>query len=335
MPLQWRRSARWAANVATRIARCAPPIFPALILALVAAPARDARAGDARAARTAPPAPVYSSQGADTCLTCHGSDATVMAIFHTKHARPADANGPFGHGGLQCEACHGPGGAHVDAKGDTSKIIAFGPKSHSTVLQQNANCLGCHQANAAHDWASSAHAASDVACTSCHRLHAAKDPVQTSAGQIEVCAGCHQAQHADLDKLSRHPLREGKMACTSCHSPLGSTAPAQLVRNTVNETCTSCHTEYRGPFLWEHQPVTEDCSNCHDAHGSSQPALLKLRPPFLCQTCHEGAGHPSVVNSPQGLPGAGASAFLLAGGCINCHSQIHGSNHPSGRAFMR
>jgi DmsE family decaheme c-type cytochrome len=220
--------------------------------------------------------------------------------------------------------------------GDTTKIIAFGPKSHSTVKQQNANCLGCHQSNAAHDWASSAHAAGDVACTSCHQLHTAKDPVQTAAGQIEVCAGCHHAEHADLDKLSRHPLREGKMACTSCHSPHGSTAPAQLVRNTVNETCTSCHAEYRGPFLWEHQPVAEDCTNCHNPHGSVQPALLKLRPPFLCQTCHEGAGHPSMVNTPQGLAGGGApSAFLLAGGCINCHSQIHGSNHPSGRAFMR
>jgi DmsE family decaheme c-type cytochrome len=278
----------------------------------------------------------YSPQGADTCLGCHASNPTVMAIFHTKHARPGDPRGPFGHGGLQCEACHGPGGAHVDAMGDTSKIVAFGPKSHSTVQQQNANCLGCHQSNAAHDWASGAHAAGDVACTSCHQLHTAKDPVQTAAGQIEVCSGCHQAEHADLDKLSRHPLREGKMACTSCHSPHGSTAPAQLVRNTVNETCTSCHAEYRGPFLWEHQPVTEDCTNCHNPHGSVQPALLKLRPPFLCQTCHEGAGHPSMLNTPQGLAGGGApSAFLLAGGCINCHSQIHGSNHPSGRAFMR
>jgi DmsE family decaheme c-type cytochrome len=130
-------------------------------------------------------------------------------------------------------------------------------------------------------------------------------------------------------------LREGKMACTSCHSPHGSTAPAQLVKNTVTETCTSCHAEFRGPFLWEHQPVAEDCGNCHDPHGSAQPALLKIRPPFLCQTCHEGVGHPSIVNTPQGLPGGSPSAYLLGGGCLNCHSQIHGSNHPSGRALMR
>ena len=37
----------------------------------------------------------------------------------------------------------------------------------------------------------------------------------------------------------------------------------------------------------------------------------------------------------QGLPGANPSAFLLGGGCLNCHSQVHGSNSPSGRAFMR
>jgi len=291
------------------------------------------------AGATGPPArsSAYSPQGADSCLGCHGGDPNVMGIFHTKHARPNDPNGPFGHGGMQCEACHGPGGAHVAAGGGPlAGMRDFGPKAATPVTRQNAACLGCHQSNAAHDWASSAHAASDVACASCHRLHSPKDPVQTATGQIEVCTGCHQAEHADLDRLSRHPLREGKMACTSCHSPHGSTAPAQLVRNTVNETCTSCHAEYRGPFLWEHQPVAEDCSNCHDAHGSAQPALLKMRPPFLCQTCHEGAGHPSMVNTPQGLPGGGApSAFLLAGGCTNCHSQIHGSNHPSGRAFMR
>ena len=308
--------------------------FATVALALLVAGAVPAFAAD-EAAAAATPAAAYSRHGADTCLGCH-DDPSVTGIFRTKHARPDDPRGPFGHGGLQCEACHGPGGAHTKAKGELAGMIDFGPKAHASAQKQNANCLLCHQSNAAHDWASSAHAASDVACASCHELHAAKDPVRTAATQIEVCAGCHEAQHSDLLKPFHHPMREGKMACTACHSPHGSTAPAQLVKNTVNETCTSCHAEYRGPFLWEHQPVTEDCGNCHDAHGSVDKALLKIRPPFLCQTCHEGAGHPSILNTPQGLPGGGMpSAYLLAGGCVNCHSQIHGSNHPSGRAFMR
>ena len=299
-------------------------------------PSTTPAAPAAEPAAAAPPAPLhYSDSGADTCLTCH-AEPNITNIFRTKHGRPNDPRSPFGHGGLQCEACHGPGGNHADGGGGPLEgMVDFGKKAQTPAVKQNAQCLTCHQANAAHDWASSAHAANDVACASCHSVHTVKDPVREASAQIEVCGSCHQAEHADLNKLSRHPLREGKMTCTSCHSPHGSTAPMQLVKNTTNETCTSCHSEKRGPFLWEHQPVAENCANCHNPHGSVQPALLKLRPPFLCQTCHEGAGHPSFVSTPQSLPGANPNAYLLAGGCTNCHSQIHGSNHPSGRAFMR
>jgi hypothetical protein len=29
------------------------------------------------------------------------------------------------------------------------------------------------------------------------------------------------------------------------------------------------------------------------------------------------------------------SQFLVGSACLNCHAQIHGSNHPSGQALMR
>jgi len=140
---------------------------------------------------------------------------------------------------------------------------------------------------------------------------------QAAARQIEVCAGCHQAEHADLDPASRHPLREGKMAVHILPPPHRSTAPAQLVRNTVNETCTSCHAEYRGPFLWEHQPVAEDWHQLHNPPVPVQPALLKLRPPFLCQTA-TGRGPPIRWSiRRKGLAGRRRpERFLLAGGCI-------------------
>ena len=53
----------------------------------------------------------YSREGADTCLSCH-EDAATLALFKGAHANPGDPNGPFGHGQLQCEACHGPSGDH-------------------------------------------------------------------------------------------------------------------------------------------------------------------------------------------------------------------------------
>src|SRR5210317_905585 len=54
----------------------------------------------------------YSRDGADTCLSCHQDDST-LALFRGAHANPTDPDGPFGHGQLQCEACHGPGGDHA------------------------------------------------------------------------------------------------------------------------------------------------------------------------------------------------------------------------------
>jgi DmsE family decaheme c-type cytochrome len=280
-------------------------------------------------------AAAYSEGGADTCLSCHDTPE-VLSLFRTKHARPTDPRSPFGHDGLQCEACHGPGAAHASlGNGEPAGIVTFKRGEKAGVAKQNAMCLGCHRAGAAHEWAASVHAAGEVSCADCHRSHAAQDPVLQGATQAATCSRCHQAQAADMLKPSHHPLREGTMTCASCHSAHGSPVQGSLVKNTLNETCTSCHAEFRGPFLWEHQPVAEDCSNCHDPHGSAQPALLKLPVSFLCQQCHQAAGHPSAALTPRGLAGAMPDPSLLAGGCLNCHSQVHGSNHPSGRALMR
>ena len=111
-----------------------------------------------------------------------------------------------------------------------------------------------------------------------------------------------------------------------------------LNKPTVNQTCFSCHAEKRGPLLWEHAPVAEDCTLCHSSHGSVRQALLTKTPPLLCQQCHSVAGHPSVRTHrcrPARRQRRSGSVFLLAGSCTNCHSQVHGSNHPAGAKLMR
>lgn len=303
------------------------------------ATARSAQATAAvgpQAPRDSPTALGYSPHGADTCLGCHKTDPKVMAIFRTVHAHPHDPHGPFGPGGLQCEACHGPGGAHVKAYGiKPAGIVVFGPGSPTPVAKQNAMCLSCHRSTVGHAWLESAHAANAVSCADCHRIHSAVDPVREPARQAAVCEKCHQAVRAAFVKPFHHPVPEGTMTCSSCHDPHGSTARAMLVKHTINETCTSCHTSLRGPFLWEHQPVSDNCDDCHNPHGSVQPALLLERPPLLCQQCHDPAGHPSIPYGPRGLPPGMPNPYLLVRGCINCHSQVHGSNSPSGRDLMR
>lgn len=280
----------------------------------------------------------YSRRGADTCLTCH-RDPLTHTIFDTKHASPADPRSPFGQGQLQCESCHGPGGNHarrVPKGEERPPVMRFGVDSATPVSEQNNMCLACHEGDAGFGWHGGPHDDNEVACADCHSSHATRDPVLSTATEPEVCYACHQRQRTASLKPYKHPLRAGKMSCTGCHSPHGATTELQLVRQTINDTCYQCHAEKRGPFLWEHAPVAEDCSLCHTSHGSNHPGMLTQRGPLLCQSCHSQAGHPSIAYDADSLPaGAPPSKFLLGQNCLNCHSQVHGSNHPSGSKLMR
>jgi len=280
--------------------------------------------------------PDYTRTGADTCLKCHGDDAKVMTIFDTPHAVKADGRTPFA--GAQCESCHGPGSEHAGRVGfgkERPPIPAFGAKSPWTTERENKVCLGCHQDQEHRFWDGSGHQRQDVGCVDCHTVHARHDPVMETETQAPVCLDCHSEQRIAINSAYSHPIRYGEMACTSCHEPHGSLNPAMLTGTSVNRTCYKCHAETRGPFLWEHEPVTEDCTLCHRPHGSNNPALLTRRPPLLCQQCHSRLSHPSIGRTAEGLPSGEASQFLLSGSCLNCHSQVHGSNHPSGTPLSR
>lgn len=275
---------------------------------------------------------LFTEGGAKACLMCHDK-APVNLMFSTPHAQKGDSRTPFA--GQGCETCHGPGSAHMANASKVNPAILFGANSPTPVADQNGVCLGCHEGGARIEWAGSQHHNADLACASCHNIHAPKDPVLVKAMQAEVCYTCHVEQKAQSFRRSRHPIREGKVACSDCHSPHGSVGPKLLKEASVNETCYTCHTEKRGPFLWEHAPVQDDCTNCHTPHGSSQARLLKVRTPFLCQTCHLEAYHPSTLYSGTGIPPLGAAERILASGCLNCHYKVHGSNHPSGVRFTR
>lgn len=279
----------------------------------------------------------YSRAGADTCLSCH-EDAATLAVFKTKHAVPSDPRSPFGHGQLQCEACHGPGDSHagrVRRGQERPPIPFFHPGSTAPVESENGVCLDCHDSDVGFGWHAGEHPVDEVACGDCHTVHIPQDPVLQTATQPEVCYDCHQLQRSETMKAFSHPFFEGKMDCVACHSPHGETVASAFAQETLNETCEQCHAEQRGPYLWEHAPVSEDCGLCHAPHGSNHPGMLTRRAPLLCQSCHSQSGHPSIAFETDGLADAMPSQFLLGQGCLNCHSQVHGSNHPSGSKLMR
>jgi DmsE family decaheme c-type cytochrome len=130
------------------------------------------------------------------------------------------------------------------------------------------------------------------------------------------------------------PVREGKMDCVTCHSPHGSNNVRMLkTGNTLNEMCASCHSEKRGPFLWDHAAGRENCATCHDPHGSNNDRMLVAKDPMLCQRCHVSSRHPATIY--DGTQVAAASNRAVGRSCVNCHSQIHGTNHPAGDKFLR
>lgn len=280
--------------------------------------------------------------GSDQCVDCHQDESkrlghTVMGKAFAKPHSEAEKVG--------CESCHGPGKAHVEAGGTKETIaIRFSKDSTNTVAEKNASCLSCHSKGKQMFWRGSQHESRSLTCVGCHQGHPAAQERRLSAdgrfsapltenqsvkkSQPELCLTCHQMRRAQLQRSSHMPYREGKVTCTSCHNPHGTPHPKQLLQATTNENCLSCHTERRGPFLWEHPPVVENCANCHEPHGSSNPQLLKTRMPRVCDSCHVTSRHPT-----QAQPLGSIKNFNR--GCTNCHSQIHGSNHPSGNFFLR
>jgi len=187
-------------------------------------------------------------------------------------------------------------------------------------------CLACHENGSRLHWHVSAHAASDLGCTSCHSIH--------EPDASPDCGGCHRRESARMQRSSHMPVREGSMQCEDCHDPHGGNGPAALRAGSVSEVCHRCHADKRGPMLFEHLPVREDCTLCHDPHGSNHRNMLTRRPPMLCQQCHMLGGHPSSLYDGAELANADISQYG-ARNCLNCHSRIHGSNHPSGARLQR
>ena len=275
----------------------------------------------------------FAARGANTCLVCHSSP-TVTQILERPHGNSSVNGSPFAR--QACETCHGASADHVREL--KSPRVVFKGRSlfqPSDPEVQNQVCLSCHQSGERMHWAASAHQAADLSCASCHTIHTSQNAALSKISNEEVCLSCHLEQRSQLNRRSHHPVREGLMTCADCHNPHGSDAIAMLAKSSVNETCTTCHTEKRGPFLWEHQPVSEDCTTCHNPHGATQANLLSVRQPILCQSCHSEAYHPSFLYSGDDIPPAGAAQQVLGKSCTNCHSSIHGSNHPSGSRLTR
>jgi DmsE family decaheme c-type cytochrome len=292
-----------------------------LVLALAAAaivvcasPVRAQAAGD------------YAGQ--DTCLTCHES----QNYKGTAHALTSSSRTPAATHG--CESCHGPGRAHAESGGDTTKIVKISAQSPAKASEQ---CMTCHNRSQHALFSGSQHDQRNVGCLTCHSIHASQGPKQLKAkNEGQVCATCHRNVVNKQNRFNHMPVREGAISCSSCHNVHGSTNVKMLkTGTTVDESCASCHAEKRGPYLWEHAPVANACVTCHDPHGSNNDRMLAAKQPYLCQRCHVTSRHPPTVYEGFVLGTSTNANKIFGRSCTSCHQLIHGSNAPSGKAFLR
>ena len=312
----------WLCVTATRVAGAL----------LSEAPEPVAQAAAAQPASPAPQVPAQAGYaGNDACLLCHEDQGKNIAS--SKHGQANNLRSPAATHG--CESCHGPGQAHIDdeAKGHIKRFGTLKP------AEVNETCLTCHNRGNHAGWEGSKHDARNLSCTTCHSVHtpASAKFQLAKATETQLCVTCHRNQVAKTERAVAHmPVREGKMSCSSCHNPHGSISNVKNLKtgSSVAELCVTCHTEMRGPMLFEHAPVRENCATCHDPHGSSNDRMLVVRMPMLCQRCHIASKHPATLYDKDQIT-TNKSNRMFGRSCVNCHSTIHGSNHPSGQFFMR
>ncbi len=271
-------------------------------------------------AKEAAPALPSDFVGSETCATCHEEVAkkfdsnphTKMALMH-------------GSQGVTCENCHGAGKAHVEGGGDVSKI--FNP-AKATAKEVDAKCQGCH-AGTHPNFDRSPHAKANVSCIGCHSVHADNGQEHLlKAEQPKLCFQCHNDIKPAFAMPFHHKVNEGLITCNDCHDVHG-TFGNNNIKSTAdqNAICTKCHTETRGPFVYEHAAVkAEGCLGCHTPHGSQNARLLNMPSVnTLCNQCHS----PVAAGTVHGL-NAGSAELAP---CVNCHTFIHGSN--MNQAFLK
>lgn len=226
---------------------------------------------------------------------------------------------------------------------NTMEQTAKFPKMKGATYVGTETCASCHE-EAFKEYKLSTHARLEIkgeetsaqGCEMCHGPGSAhvdaggglnkhgEELIINPKKHPETCFACHTDKKAEFHLPYRHPVLEGKMSCSDCHKAHGPEVRPWTATSDedINEACFKCHSEQRGPFVWEHEVLREGCTTCHKVHGAIHEKMLLARDSNLCLRCHTQVAYPTV-----GKRSTHSSSFL-SGTCFSagCHTAVHGSN---------
>ena len=231
--------------------------------------------------------------GSKECEQCH--ESIYRGFATADHARLI-AEGPNALN-AGCESCHGPCSLHSDSGGEVKPPFSF------TAGRPTLNSFG------------------------------ARLDVPPQRSKEVVCFQCHADVRGQFGLPSHHPVPEGKMSCTDCHSPHKGSAyrAGGTALLSENEGCFRCHPSQRGPYVFEHEASREGCTVCHTAHGSVNAKMLTVRDSNLCLKCH----FQQLSGGQILIGGSDHTLRVQQGTCwtAGCHEAVHGSRVSSSLRF--
>jgi predicted CXXCH cytochrome family protein len=208
------------------------------------------------------------------------------------------------------------------------------------------SCSECHDSinSAFHDAThakliTSGESGKNIGCESCHgpgSIHSkaggGTDNIVNPSKNPSTCFQCHADKRGEFALPNSHPM--GKVTCTDCHDPHKGDAVmgGGTSRTSANDTCLSCHEAQRGPFVFEHEALRDNCTTCHNPHGTVNDKMLKSRNQTLCLQCHY---QQQTTTGQLLIGGRDHAAFVQRGTCwtAGCHEAIHGSHVNSSLRF--
>lgn len=248
------------------------------------------------------------------CVECHQEAADNLkgsahqqTILDDKSARVI----------VGCIGCHSGWEKHLEEPAKDNIVIP----TNLSLPKQAEICGSCHLSDhQATMLTTDPHGRAQLACNSCHTVHGNKAKSLVKDDLENFCGTCHTNVVAQFKSRSAHPLVTDNIRCSSCH-PADNRKDPVLARG-IDWSCQNCHSEYAGPHVFGH-PVTETylfqgggCTECHNPHGSPNDRLLTQPGNGVCLQCH---GIPPAHRTAH-------SGMAVKIDCVNCHTDIHGSD---------